>query len=202
MTYEELLEMCVLTVVTPQKLASCEPFCCDNQDLDEFFANDSVIYSKRLLGKTYLLCLRDNPNIVVAAFTLSNDSIRITNKLNDESKKSFLDFTDLQGKRLRRFPAVLIGRLATNKKFAGKGIGTAAQKYASDAVSAAIFANICEAAGVPCQRFVNHSDVAGGSTLGNILASSIPLKGVDMGNAILAMHSCREPVASSTTNIA
>lgn len=68
----------------------------------------------------------------------------------------------------------------------------AAQKYASDAVSAAIFANICDAAGVPCQRFVNHSDVAGGSTLGNILASSIPLKGVDMGNAILAMHSCRE----------
>ena len=68
----------------------------------------------------------------------------------------------------------------------------AAQKYASDAASAAIFAGICEKADVPCQRFVNHSDVAGGSTLGNILASSIPLQGVDMGNAILAMHSCRE----------
>ena len=68
----------------------------------------------------------------------------------------------------------------------------AAQKYASDAVSAAVFAQICQDAGVPCQRFVNHSDVAGGSTLGNILASSIPLRGVDMGNAILAMHSCRE----------
>ncbi|MGM9686422.1 MAG: M18 family aminopeptidase [Bacteroidaceae bacterium] len=68
----------------------------------------------------------------------------------------------------------------------------AAQKYASDAVSAAVFTEICRKAGVPCQRFVNHSDVAGGSTLGNILASSLPLKGVDMGNAILAMHSCRE----------
>lgn len=68
----------------------------------------------------------------------------------------------------------------------------AAQKYASDAVSAAVFAGLCEKAGVPCQRFVNHSDVAGGSILGNILASSIPLRGVDMGNAILAMHSCRE----------
>ena len=68
----------------------------------------------------------------------------------------------------------------------------AAQKYASDAVSAAVFAEICHEAGVPCQRFVNHSDVAGGSTLGNILASSIPLRGVDMGNPILAMHSCRE----------
>ena len=68
----------------------------------------------------------------------------------------------------------------------------AAQKYASDAVSAAFFSEICRKAGVPSQRFVNHSDVAGGSTLGNILASSIPLRGVDMGNAILAMHSCRE----------
>ena len=68
----------------------------------------------------------------------------------------------------------------------------AAQKYASDAVSAAVFAELCREAGVPCQRFVNHSDVAGGSTLGNILAGSIPLRGVDMGNAILAMHSCRE----------
>ena len=68
----------------------------------------------------------------------------------------------------------------------------AAQKYASDAVSAAVFAEVCRKADVPCQRFVNHSDVAGGSTLGNILASSIPLRGVDMGNAILAMHSCRE----------
>lgn len=68
----------------------------------------------------------------------------------------------------------------------------AAQKYASDAVSAAVFASICQKAGVPCQRFVNHSDVAGGSTLGNILASSLPLRGVDMGNPILAMHSARE----------
>jgi aspartyl aminopeptidase len=72
----------------------------------------------------------------------------------------------------------------------------AAQKYASDAVSAAIFAGICEKAGVPCQRFVNHSDIAGGSTLGNILASSLPLKGVDMGNPILGMHSVRETGAA------
>ena len=68
----------------------------------------------------------------------------------------------------------------------------AAQKYASDAVSASVFAEVCNEAGVPCQRFVNHSDVAGGSTLGNILASSLPVRGVDMGNPILGMHSARE----------
>ena len=68
----------------------------------------------------------------------------------------------------------------------------AAQKYASDAASAAVFANLCKSAGVPYQRFVNHSDIAGGSTLGNILTSSLPVNGVDMGCAILAMHSVRE----------
>lgn len=129
MTYEDLLEMCVLNVVTPQKLAECELFSCNNQDLDDFFAYDSVTFSKRLLGKSYFLCLRSNPNVVVAAFTLSNDSIRMTNKLNEEAKKSFLDSTDLQGKSLRRFPAVLIGRLATNKVFAGKGIGTGVMDF-------------------------------------------------------------------------
>lgn len=68
----------------------------------------------------------------------------------------------------------------------------AAQKYATDAMSAAVFQQICERAGVPCQRFVNSSDIAGGSTLGNILTSSIAINGVDMGNPVLAMHSVRE----------
>jgi aspartyl aminopeptidase len=65
-------------------------------------------------------------------------------------------------------------------------------KYMTDADSAAVFASICKKAGVPVQYFVNHSDVAGGSTLGNILTSQIPLRGVDMGAAVWAMHSARE----------
>ena len=62
----------------------------------------------------------------------------------------------------------------------------------TDADSAAVFAEICRKAGVPVQYFVNHSDVAGGSTLGNILTSQIPLRGVDMGAPLWAMHSCSE----------
>lgn len=68
----------------------------------------------------------------------------------------------------------------------------AAQKYATDADGASVFAEICRLAGVPSQRFVNHSDVAGGSTLGNILTGTLPMRGVDMGAAIWAMHSSRE----------
>ncbi len=69
-------------------------------------------------------------------------------------------------------------------------------KYMTDADSAAVFRTICDKAGVPCQYFVNHSDVAGGSTLGNILTSQIDLRGVDMGEAIWAMHSVRETMAT------
>ncbi len=65
-------------------------------------------------------------------------------------------------------------------------------KYMTDAEGAAVFRQLCNEAGVKCQYFVNHSDVAGGSTLGNILTSQIPLSGVDMGCAIWAMHSARE----------
>jgi len=70
-------------------------------------------------------------------------------------------------------------------------------KYMTDADSAAVFRSICGKAGVPCQYFVNHSDVAGGSTLGNILTSQIDLRGVDMGEAIWAMHSVRETMAAA-----
>lgn len=74
-------------------------------------------------------------------------------------------------------------------------------KYMTDAPSAAVFASLCEEADVPCQYFVNHSDVAGGSTLGNILTSSLPIRGVDMGAPVWAMHSACE-TASTADHVA
>lgn len=69
-------------------------------------------------------------------------------------------------------------------------------KYMTDAESAGVFRAICDKAGVPCQTFVNHSDVPGGSTLGNILTAQMDLRGVDMGNALWAMHSVRETAST------
>ena len=65
-------------------------------------------------------------------------------------------------------------------------------KYMTDGYSSSVFMELCRKAGVPCQFFVNHSDIAGGSTLGNILTSQIDINGVDMGNPIWAMHSALE----------
>lgn len=70
-------------------------------------------------------------------------------------------------------------------------------KYMTDADGAAVFRHLCEEVGVNCQYFVNHSDVAGGSTLGNILTGQLDLRGVDMGNAIWAMHSAAEMASVS-----
>lgn len=68
----------------------------------------------------------------------------------------------------------------------------AGQKYTSDSVSIAVFRGICEEAGVPLQFFANRSDMAGGSTLGNIAMSQVSMNGIDIGLAQLAMHSAYE----------
>ena len=60
-----------------------------------------------------------------------------------------------------------------------------------------MFNELCREAGVKAQYFVNHSDSAGGSTLGNIATSQFDIEGVDVGNAIWAMHSARESASLS-----
>lgn len=69
---------------------------------------------------------------------------------------------------------------------------SASQSYTSDAVSSAIYKNICSKAEVPVQIFVNRSDEKGGSTIGPISSSHVNINSVDMGLAILSMHSVRE----------
>lgn len=69
---------------------------------------------------------------------------------------------------------------------------SANQKYTTDAVSHAIFSEICRRAGVPVQHYANRSDIAGGSTLGNISGTHVSVPTVDIGLAQLAMHSSYE----------
>lgn len=66
------------------------------------------------------------------------------------------------------------------------------QRYATDAVSDALFKAICEKAGVTVQTYANRSDLAGGSTLGSIASTLLPVRTVDVGLAQLAMHSAYE----------
>jgi aspartyl aminopeptidase len=73
-------------------------------------------------------------------------------------------------------------------------------RYATDGVSQALFTALCQRAGVPVQHFSNRSDLAGGSTLGNISSSHLSVPTVDIGLAQLAMHSCYETAGARDTD--
>lgn len=73
------------------------------------------------------------------------------------------------------------------------------QKYCTDAVSAAMFKDLCRQAEVPYQTFTNNSDIPGGSTLGNISNTKVALNSVDIGLPQLAMHSPYETVGVKDT---
>ena len=82
-----------------------------------------------------------------------------------------------------------------NRATINKGVAlkiNSSQRYAYDAETVAIVQMLCEEAGVPYQKVANHADLAGGSTLGPIISSWIPVRTVDLGVPMLAMHSARE----------
>lgn len=91
----------------------------------------------------------------------------------------------------------------TNRCYLNGGVVvkfSANQKYTSDAVSASVFGEICRRAGVPVMVFHNRSDMAGGSTLGNIANAHLSLNTVDIGIPQLAMHACVETAGSKDTD--
>lgn len=90
----------------------------------------------------------------------------------------------------------------TNRPYMNGGIVikySANQKYTTDGMAAGIFQEICKRADVPYQTFLNRSDMAGGSTLGNISNTQVALNTVDIGLPQLAMHSPYETAGSEDT---
>ena len=75
----------------------------------------------------------------------------------------------------------------------------AAQRYTTDAVSDAVFRQVCREAGVPVQRYSNRADLPGGSTLGNISTAHLSVHSVDIGLPQLAMHSACEVAGAKDT---
>jgi len=83
----------------------------------------------------------------------------------------------------------------TTKPVMNKGITvkiSGMRSYASEVETIGAFQQVCDQAGVPYQKFVNHSDVQGGGTLGPIVSRYLPVDTVDVGLPMLAMHSTRE----------
>lgn len=83
----------------------------------------------------------------------------------------------------------------TNKNMLNQGFcikEACSQSYATDSEAVGIVQQICEKEQIPYQKFVNRSDVTGGGTLGSIASAMLPVRTVDLGVPLLAMHSSRE----------
>ncbi len=83
----------------------------------------------------------------------------------------------------------------TNKHVLNQGFAikqASSQSYATDSEAIAIVQQICEKEGIAYQKFVNHSDAIGGGTIGAISSAMLPVRTVDIGVPLLAMHSSRE----------
>ena len=83
----------------------------------------------------------------------------------------------------------------TNQPQMGRGPAlkiAASQSYAGDAEAVAVLKGLCRRADIPYQIFMNRSDLPGGSTLGSLLSANLPIRTMDIGIPITAMHSCRE----------
>lgn len=83
----------------------------------------------------------------------------------------------------------------TNRIMLNSGIvikESANQAYAGDVSAVSTIKQMCREQEIPYQVFVNRSDMAGGQTLGSILSSSVPVRTIDIGVPVLAMHSARE----------
>ncbi len=68
----------------------------------------------------------------------------------------------------------------------------AGQRYSSESVSSALFANWCQYAEVPYQYYAHRCDMPCGSTIGPITAAKLGIRSVDVGSPLWAMHSIRE----------
>lgn len=87
-----------------------------------------------------------------------------------------------------------------NKAIAGNGVALKlnySQKYATDTEAVAILQCVCDENDIKYQKYVNRSDIAGGGTIGSIISAHIPMRTVDIGVPVLAMHSARELMAEA-----
>ena len=71
-----LQDKCSFGFFTREKANAGRCFHCGDDDLDEFFLQDAFLQSDELLCKNYCFTLDEDPITIVAAFTLSNDSIK------------------------------------------------------------------------------------------------------------------------------
>ena len=101
-----------------------KPFDCEDEDLNDFLFNEAVSYQKELLATTFVM---ENDKQILGYYSLLNDSLQLKEEMfasKSQFRKFLRELMPYPKRHLKTIPALKIGRLAIDKTFKGKGLGS------------------------------------------------------------------------------
>ena len=101
-----------------------KPFDCEDEDLNDFLFNEAVSYQKELLATTFVM---ENDKQTLGYYSLLNDSLQLKEEMfasKSQFRKFLRELVPYPKRHLKTIPALKIGRLAIDKTFKGKGLGS------------------------------------------------------------------------------
>jgi acetyltransferase, GNAT family len=103
---------------------SIKPFDCEDEDLNDFLFNEATPYQKELLATTFVM---ENDEQTLGYYSLLNDSLQLREDMfasKSQFRKFLRELMPYPKRHLKTIPALKIGRLAIDKTFKGKGLGS------------------------------------------------------------------------------
>ena len=101
-----------------------KPFDCEDEDLNDFLFNEATPYQKELLATTFVM---ENNEQTLGYYSLLNDSLQLREDMfasQSQFRKFLRELMPYPKRHLKTIPALKIGRLAIDKSFKGKGLGS------------------------------------------------------------------------------
>jgi len=103
---------------------SIKPFDCEDEDLNDFLFNEATPYQKELLATTFVM---ENDEQTLGYYSLLNDSLQLREDMfasKSQFRKFLRELMPYPKRHLKTIPALKIGRLAIDKSFKGKRLGS------------------------------------------------------------------------------
>lgn len=124
----DLTDRCALVKLSPE--VNTRDFICGDNEIDAFFRHSYHLYEQELLTKTYAFVTDDADCYIVCIFTVSNDSVKagmLPSRFRNRLQRRIPN-----PKRMRSYPAVLIGQMGVDRRFRGFNVGTQVLDYIKD----------------------------------------------------------------------
>lgn len=124
----DLTDRCALVRLGPE--VNTRDFICGDNGIDAFFRHSYFLYEQELLTKTYAFVTDDEECRIVCIFSVSNDSVKAS--MLPKRFRNRMQRNIPNSKRMRSYPAVLIGQMGVDRNFKGLNFGSQVLNYIKD----------------------------------------------------------------------